>query len=150
MTKPKQSNPDMEKRESLIEMRAMGKSMDKIAEELHMSKSTVAKWIHELESAIKNRKYEEYEILLEKYNVSKQKRLETYTNLLEKALNELKDRDLKSLNVKDLLKFAEMIDNKIREEMKNFQYDTGEYEEQDFDDIFGEVNKTLKTIKIDY
>jgi transposase len=140
---------DLAKKEKLIELRATGSSMDKIASELSMSKSTVAKWIHDFESDIKNRKYQEYEVLLDKYDLSKQKRLETYLNLLENVLDELKSRDLASMNVRDLLKLAEMMDSKIKQEMIDFTYDTGEYESIEVMDFIGRSNETKK-LKIDY
>jgi hypothetical protein len=140
----------IEKKEKFIELRAIGTSMDKIASELHLSKSTVAKWICDFESDIANRKYEEYERIVEKYNISKKERLETYTQLLEKALNELKNRDISSMSTNELIKFANTIENKIIYELHSMTYNTGEFKKSEFDSFLGKNEKIPITIKLDY
>jgi DNA-binding transcriptional ArsR family regulator len=123
---------ELEKKNRLVEMRASGASMDKIAQELKMSKTTVGKWIKELEAEIGNREYEEYDLLIEKYKQSKKTRLESYLKILDKAHKELEKRSIEDMTTKDLLKLIEETEKKVHTIVGEKKFRTGSMKKMTF------------------
>lgn len=132
MSKTNNSNTDnnlsAEKTARLIELRAEGVSLDKIAGELNMSKTTVSRHVYSLNIEIKNRKYEIMDTMLEKYRCTKQAQLSTYLENYEVALNELKSRGFTEMKTRELIEYIKFIENKIENEKMKFKYNTGESE----------------------
>jgi hypothetical protein len=86
-----------EKRDKFIEMRAEGLTLAKIAEELKISYNTAVDWSREFVdniSAIKAFKDEE---MIEKYRMTKEKRIEMYGERLLAIQDELAKRDLSDI-----------------------------------------------------
>lgn len=75
-----------------IELRAKGLSYDKISKELEISKPTLIKWNDELKNEIANLRYFEFESIIAEYSLSKRSRLESFSIILSKALEELKEK----------------------------------------------------------
>lgn len=121
-----------EKAARLIELRAEGASLDKIAKELKMSKTTVSRQISKNLKEINNRKYEIIDSLLEKYRFTKNAQLETYLSNYEIALNELRNRNFADMKSKDIIEYLKTIEEKFEKEKKDIQYITGETYEIDY------------------
>ena len=77
-----------------IELRAMGWSFDRIAQDLKTSKPTLIAWSRELEIEISNLKAIEWEALKEKYSLSRIKQIELLGECLDAMKAELTKRDL--------------------------------------------------------
>ncbi|MEI8125513.1 MAG: hypothetical protein WCG42_07160 [Parachlamydiaceae bacterium] len=81
-------------KEEFIRLRARGLSFDKISKEINTSKPTLLKWNEELEKEISNLSYLEVEIVLEQYRLAKINKIEGFSLVLQKAIEELKKRAL--------------------------------------------------------
>jgi DNA invertase Pin-like site-specific DNA recombinase len=110
-----------------IELRAKGLSYDKISKELEISKPTLIKWNDELKNEIANLRYFEFESIIAEYSLSKRNRLESFSIILSKALEELKERPFDEISVKDLVNIVFQMNQKIQTEVGNLKFHTKEY-----------------------
>lgn len=122
-----------QEKKRFVELRAKGLSYDKISKELNISKPTLIKWNDELKNEVANLKYFEFESLIAEYGLSKHSRLESFSIILRKALEELKDRSFGEISAKDLINIIFQMNQKIQAEVSSLQYYTEEY---DVDDNF--------------
>lgn len=111
-----------------IELRAKGLSYDKISKELEISKPTLIKWNDELKNEIANLRYFEFESIIAEYSLSKRNRLESFSIILSKALEELKERSFDEISVKDLVNIVFQMNQKIQTEVGNLKFHTKEYD----------------------
>ncbi|MGD0954941.1 MAG: helix-turn-helix transcriptional regulator [Methanotrichaceae archaeon] len=88
MTKP------AETKERFIELRASGMTLSKAAMELDVSYNTVVNWERDLKEEISVGKAFKLEELLEKYRMTKERRIELFGERLLAILEELAKRDL--------------------------------------------------------
>lgn len=116
-----------------IELRAKGLSYDKISKELEISKPTLIKWNDELKNEIANLRYFEFESIIAEYSLSKLNRLESFSIILSKALEELKERSFDEISIKDLVNVVFQMNQKIQTEVGNLKFHTEEY---DIDESF--------------
>ncbi len=93
----------IEAKNRFIELRAKGWSYRRCAEELNMSKSTLAKWGREFEMEIASAKAMELEALQEKYGCLKEARIQSLGQFLSRLKGELEKRDLTKLPTEKLL-----------------------------------------------
>ncbi len=114
-------------KENFIKLRAQGFSYDKIASELDISKPTLIKWNEECRNEIANLRYFELESLITQYGIAKKARIEVLAILLEKVLDELRDRSFEEVPVKDLMLLLSQLDAKIKSEFSSCQYFTDSY-----------------------
>ncbi len=114
-----------------VELRAKGLSYDKISKELGISKPTLIKWNDELKNEIANIRYFEFESIIAEYSLSKRSRLESFSIILSKALEELKERSFDEINVKDLVNIIFQMNQKIQTEVGNLKFHTDEYDIDD-------------------
>ena len=134
---------DLQNKEKFIQLRAKGLSFDKISKEINTSKPTLLKWNEELEKEIANLTYLEAEILLEQYKLAKIHKIEAFSLVLQKAVEELKNRKFSEVATKDLLPIISSLESKLKIELNPIEYQTDQ--RQDFfaeDDIFPKI-KTL-------
>ena len=134
---------DVSQKEKFVQLRAKGLSFDKISKEINTSKPTLLKWSEELEDEITNLTYLETEILLEQYQLAKLHKIEAFSLVLQKAVEELKKRDFSEVATKDLLPIISSLESKLKIELTPIEYQTDQ--RQDFfaeDDIFPK-RKTL-------
>src|SRR5690349_18534300 len=110
-----------------IELRAKGLSYDKISKELEISKPTLIKWNDELKNEIANLRYFEFESIIAEYSLSKRNRLESFSIILSKALEALKERSFDEISVKDLVNIVFQMNQKIQTEVGNLKFHTKEY-----------------------
>ena len=107
-----------EVKQKFVELRAEGLSYDKISKEIAVSKPTLMKWEKEFSQEIKELRFIQFETLKEKYLMTKEARVENYGELLTKAKEELKSRDLKDISSDKLLNMINDLENKFKEEFK--------------------------------
>jgi len=107
-----------EVKQKFIELRAEGLSYDKISKEIAVSKPTLMKWEKEFSREIKELRFIRFETLKEKYLMTKEARVKNYGELLTKAKEELKLRDLKDVSPDKLLNMINDLENKFKEEFK--------------------------------
>ncbi len=88
---------DMEQKERFIELRALGWSFDRIAEELKISKQTLIQWSRDFALEIGNLQAIRLDALRDKYVFAKEKRLEVFGELLNRVKEELTGRDLSTM-----------------------------------------------------
>jgi len=105
---------DLQNKEKFIQLRAKGLSFDKISKEINTSKPTLLKWNEELEKEIANLTYLEAEILLEQYKLAKIHKIEAFSLVLQKAVEELKNRDFSEVATKDLLPIISSLGTRSR------------------------------------
>jgi transposase len=117
---------DVKLKEKFIELRAGGVSFDNIANKLKKSKTTLIKWQSELDKEINNLKYSEIQNLIEKYKITKQRKIEFYSKQLEKVYEALEKKDYESISVKELNDLREKIENRLSDEKEKIKYFTGE------------------------
>lgn len=105
-----------ELKERFIELRAQGWSFDKIAKELGKAKQTLIDWSKELQDEIANRKALELDSLYEKYYLSKEHRLKTFGETLQRIRDEVAKRNLKDVPTEKLLELYIKYADKVKEE----------------------------------
>ncbi len=92
----------IEQKEKLFELRAKGYSLQAIANELGIAKQTAINWVKELEVEIQNAKALELDALYEKHLMSKQARIELFSEQLAKVRGELSKRQLDEVSTEKL------------------------------------------------
>ena len=117
---------DAELKERFIELRAEGVSFDSIAKELNKSKTTLIKWQRELESEINNFQYSIVQGLIEKYKITKQKKIEFYGKELDKIYNALEKKNYEELSIKQLHDLRIKLDTFIEHEKGKIGFYTGD------------------------
>jgi len=104
---------DLDKKQKFVELRAKGKSFVKISEELEVSKTTLIDWSKDLADEICNLKAIEMEAFREQYKISRQHRIQLYSEQLGAIREELSTRKLNDVpthKLVDLLfKFSDII-----------------------------------------
>jgi len=85
-------------KQQFITLRAKGYSLTKIAQQLDKCRQTLSNWNSELEDEINNAKAIELEALFEECFLTKENRIKTFSQLLEKINKELDKRDFQSLS----------------------------------------------------
>lgn len=127
-------------KEQFIQLRAQGLSYDKIATELDISKPTLIKWNEECRNEIANLRFFEIESLITQYGLVKKAKIDSLAQMLNKAIQELKQRSFEDLSTKELLTIIFQLDEKIRGELSVIRFLTGEEQlREEFNtDLFAE------------
>ena len=103
-----------EHKAQFIELRAQGQSYSKIAETLHISKSTCCEWGRDLEAEIADRERERMEELYSLYSMHKQGRIERLGETIAQIDSALAKKDLSELPAYKLL----LLKLKYQQELK--------------------------------
>lgn len=138
---------DAKTKERFIELRAQDWSFDRIASKIDVSKPTLIKWHNEFEREIANLKFAQFESLLEQFGLVKQKRVEMIAELLQKAQDELQQRELSDLSTKQLLDMMRSLRTQLADELRSVKCFTGEFESVDAE--FMDLLSPEKTIRLD-
>lgn len=106
-------------KEEFIKLRAQGFSFDKIAKKLKKARQTLVDWSKELEEEIANRRALELEALYDAHAISKEHRIKSFAEVLQKVRQELASRDLSDVPTDKLLdlflKFTKEVEGEIIE-----------------------------------
>ena len=105
-------------KDRFVELRAQGKSFAVIAEELGVSKPTLITWSREQALQIGNLRAINDEALREKYRLTKQRELETYSHQLEAVETELNKRSLANVPTDKLYGILSKLMSEARGERK--------------------------------
>jgi transcriptional regulator with XRE-family HTH domain len=108
---------DTETKCKFLDLRAKGLSYNKISEEIGVSKQTLINWSKDLHQEIVNLKSIELEALCEKYNITKQKRIELFAEKLNAIKLELDQRSLQDVSTDKLWEMLVKYARFLREEM---------------------------------
>ena len=110
---------DNETRQLFIEMRAKGKSFNKIASELKISKSTLIEWSKTFLTEIENLKAIELEALQKQFDLTKTARIELLGRQVDRMKEELENRDFSDIPTDKLLySFSKMLSQLKTEEIE--------------------------------
>jgi predicted transcriptional regulator len=107
---------DLDQRLRFIELRAQGKSLQTIAEEIGVTRQTLANWGRAHEEEIRNRKAMELEALQLAYWMNKQGRIELLGESLRRIKEELEGRDLSAVATPKLLELELKLITELKKE----------------------------------
>jgi len=106
-----------EVKEKFVELRAKGISFAKIADELEVSKPTLISWSQELKDDIANMETVQRDSFYEKYRIDKLKRIEVFSQELDRFWVEFWKRDLSGVPTDKLFllltKLQQSLDNEV-------------------------------------
>ena len=105
-----------DKRAEFIELRAKGLSYAKIADQLHISKSTCSSWSKEHEAEITERREARIDELNSLYALDKASRLERLGKIRQKIDTALEEKDLAELPADVLLKYKLKVEEQLQTE----------------------------------
>ncbi len=112
-----------------VELRAKGYSYDRIAEETGTSKPTLLKWSTQYSRELKEAEHFEMNSLLSQYGILRQGRVEAFSSMLGKALQELKKRaeqnDYSEIPTDKLLKLTLELERRVEREAEEKKFDNG-------------------------
>jgi transposase-like protein len=122
-----------------VELRARGYSYDKIAEETGISKPTLLKWSTDYSRELKEAEHFEMNSLLSQYGVLRQSRVEAFSSMLGKALQELKKRaeqnDYSEIPTDKLLRIALELERRVEREAEEKKFDNSPLGYYNNDDV---------------
>ena len=93
---------DLETKNRFIDLRAKGKSYQKISEEIGVSKRTLINWGEELSFEISNAHALELEALQDKYYMLKERRIILFGEKLKAISEEIENRDISDVQTEKL------------------------------------------------
>jgi transposase len=129
----------LEQVEKFVELRAKGYSYDKIAEETGTSKPTLLKWSTQYSRELKEAEHFEMNSLLSQYGIMRQSRVQAYSSMLGKALQELKKRaeetDYSEVPTDKLLRIALELERRVEREAEEKKFDNGALGYYNNDDV---------------
>jgi len=124
---------DNDTKHRFIELRGQGLSFDKIVKDIGVSKGTLLQWEKELKQEISEVRFIELESMIQKYGVLRTERVKSYGEMLEKYRKELSIRDLSDVSTNKLLDMALIVEDRLREEMKDIRHYSKETDIEGFD-----------------
>lgn len=107
-----------DEKQKFLELKAKGWSYDRIAKELKISKQTLVNWGASYREEIENAKAMELEAILEKFALSKEHRLSSFGETLERLRAEIRQRDLSDIPTDKLLEIYRKYNETLKGELK--------------------------------
>ena len=132
---------DQKSKERFVELRAEGLSFDKIAKMIKISKPTLINWNRELTKQIEEVKNIRYGEILEKYKVTKEKRIARLARALDQAWQAYDKKDYKNLSKRDLLLIINQLDKRLTDEIREIKDDINDKKNKKPDKL------TIKLVK---
>jgi hypothetical protein len=120
----------VETKNKFIEMRAEGRTFAQIAEDLNISYNTAVNWSRELSDNISAAKAFKKEELIEKYRMTKEKKLDMYGERLLAIQDELAKRDLSDIPTNKLFDMMVKCSKAFEAEAGSIEFLTDEDIEQ--------------------
>lgn len=108
-------------KEKFIVLRAEGLSFDKIAKRIKVSKPTLIKWQREYQREINELLEVRYCEILEKYKLTKEKRIEKIAEELDLVWEAYKKVEYKDLTKRELLMMIMRLERRLKEEIGEFE-----------------------------
>lgn len=130
---------DQEKRTEFIRLRAEGKSLRAIAEEIGVSKSTLSEWDKSLSSEVSQLRAENLEELYSSYGMAKEGRIRALGETLRRIDTALEGVDLSEMRPEKLLEYKLRYEAALREEYTS-----------PVAEVSGEAQDTLEALKALY
>jgi len=115
-----------ELKDRFIEMRAEGRTLSAIAKELEIAQNTAVNWSRELSEEIAAIEAFKAEEMIEKYRMTKEKRIEVYGNRLLAIQDELAKRDLSEVPTNKLFDMDVKCSKVVEAEISNPAFLTDE------------------------
>jgi len=109
---------ELEVKEQFVELRAKGMSYNKIAKQLHVSKTTLFKWASDLSLEIVNRKREEIKAVRDEFGLHKLARAKSLALLVQKIEKELQKRSFRNVKTEKLFELTRRLKSDFMEETK--------------------------------
>jgi hypothetical protein len=107
---------DSDKQERFLELRAQGKSYRTIESETGINRRKFAKWERENKEELDNLKAIELDALREQYWLTRQARIKMFGDQCQRALEELKNRDLSGVSTQKLVDIWLKLDAQLQDE----------------------------------
>lgn len=130
-------------KKEFVRLRAEGKSYDKIAKELHISKATCSKWEGELADNISSLKAEQLSELYDTYHMTKEARVKKLGETLNGINEALEAVDLSEIPAEKLLdfklKYTEALKGEYTGSGKAYQLNKGNIEAKDIVQAYGDL-----------
>jgi intein-encoded DNA endonuclease-like protein len=105
-----------EVKEKFQQLRAEGISYEKISKMIKVSKPALIEWGKEFKKEIEKLKAIRYEVILEKYKVTRENRIERIARELEIAWKNYETIDYKDLSKREILMMIIRLEKRLREE----------------------------------
>lgn len=111
-----------EEKQRFIELRAVGMSFDRIAQETGISKPTLLKFQAELKEQIQEQQYFEMENIVNSFSIQRRNRFEAMACLLARALQELRNiaesPALETMPVEKILQLVLTLEQRLEKDTK--------------------------------
>ena len=124
----------------IADLRAVGMSFQKIADELKISKPTIIHAAREMEFLIINLRNIEIEALKEKLELTHRHRLETLSKMLEKIRTDILSRDLSNIPADKLIELYMKIETNYSSLLSELSF---QYKAKDIDEVFFQNVKVI-------
>lgn len=122
---------DIDKKRSILQLRAKGRSYAKIAEETGVAKQTAIDICRENEEVIATLKAMELEELYETQHITTEERITAHANLLSRIRGEIEKRDLTDVPTEKLIDLYLKTSATIKEEVIIPNFQTTQEQERD-------------------
>lgn len=109
---------DSETREKFLELRAKGKSYAQITRQIGVSKPTLIKWSQQYAEQLEHLRGEEMSALCERFRITREHRVERFTNLINRLEDQLISRDLTELKTYSLITLYINLMRAVRSEIE--------------------------------
>lgn len=123
---------NIDDKQRFIELRANGKSFDTIAKEINVSKPILIGWQKEFDLEISTLLFTNLQDLISQIADSKQERIKALFERLKKLNQEIDNRDLSTLSVKELAILQEKTERQIGKELERVKLKSEESMFSDF------------------
>ena len=137
-----------EKKEQFILLRAEGLSYAKIAEELHISKSTCSKWERDFSAQITTAKEERLADLYNLYRIGKEAYIEKLGEILKRIDSAIAEKDLAEIPAEKLLRLKLEYEHRLqaqRTEPTEGDRSFSEYTHEEMLDAVAALYERIKT-----
>lgn len=123
---------NIDDKQRFIELRANGKSFDAISKEINVSKPILIGWQKEFDLEISTLLFTNLQDLISQIADSKQERIKALFERLKKLNQEIDNRDLSTLSVKELAILQEKTERQIGKELERVKLKSEESMFSDF------------------
>ncbi|MHB1688886.1 MAG: hypothetical protein ACYCVH_16145 [Ignavibacteriaceae bacterium] len=135
----------METIEKFIQLRAEGKSFDKIVKLIKVSKPTLIAWEMKYKGAIDALKWSRFENILEKYKLTQEDRIARLAKELSLVWETYEQKDYENLSKRELLSMIIRLEHSLKEETAALNLAIKNYQEKEPEE--GELNIQVNVVE---